>query len=87
MVSYNMQSHQWYVQLLRTRVSRVVRDNCEDVLIALVLLGGLSLIHGTLIRIDASEAFKHYFSNLHEWAVLSAYTVVGVKGLVRVVRD
>jgi hypothetical protein len=82
-----MPSHEWYEPLLRTRAWRIVLGICEDVLIALALLVGLSLIHRILIRTDASEAFKHYFSNLHEWLALCTYTVVGVKGIVRVIRD
>lgn len=86
MASHNLSRRVWYGQILRARVTRIVIGIGEDVLITLVLLGGLSLIHVTLARIDASEAFKLYFSDLHEWTVLCAYTVVGLKGILRLIR-
>ena len=86
MASQNLSRRGWYGQILRARVTRIVIGVGEDVLIALVLLGGLSLIHVTLTWIDASEAFKQYFSDLHEWTVLCTYTVVGLKGIMRIIR-
>lgn len=86
MASQNLLRRGWYGQILRARVTRIVIGVGEDVLIALVLLGGLSLIHVALIWIDASEAFKQYFSNLHEWTVIFAYAVVALKGIIRLFR-
>jgi len=77
----------WLRRILRARVIRNVIGVGEDVLIALSLLGGMSLIHLTLTRIDASEAFKQYFSNYHEWIVLGSNAVVGLKGIVRIFKD
>jgi hypothetical protein len=86
MASQNVSRRGWYGQILRARVTRIIKGVGEDVLIALALLGGLSIIHVTLTWIDASEAFKQYFSALHEWTVACTYTVVGLKGIMRIIR-
>lgn len=86
MASCNLLRRGWLGRILRARVTRIVIGVGEDVLIALALLEGLSLIHVTLIRVDASEAFKQYFSDFHEWMVLCTYAVVGLKGIMRIIR-
>lgn len=78
--------HRWYVEVSRSRVARTVLDIAADILITLVLLAGLSLVHSTLSRIDASDGFKQYFSRFHEWMALIAYVVVAAKGVVRIVK-
>ncbi len=70
--------------LARSKSFRIILDIGMDMLIAMALLFALSTVHDYLMGIQASPAFKEYFSNCHEWTCLGTYGLLCIKGLIRI---
>jgi hypothetical protein len=76
------------VALVHERVvrimARIAGDIAVEVLLALLLLAGLSAVHLVLSLAEGSQEFKHYFGTLHEFSVILVYTMIVLKGLIRI---
>jgi hypothetical protein len=68
----------------RWRVTRIATGIAEDVVITACLLVGLKVIHGVLLRVDASDQFKEFFDRLHECSCIGGGVLVSIRGLYRI---
>lgn len=55
-----------------------------EVLLTLILLLGLRAVEHVLPHSGGSEEFKFWFSGIHQFFILFAYTMIALKGLIRI---
>jgi len=72
---------EWLQALVRSDLAKILRNIGEGVIIACAILGGLTLVHGFMLRSTVSDGFREAFISFHELIAFFTYAWVSITSL------
>jgi hypothetical protein len=73
----------WLKALAQSNLAQTLGGLVEEFVVGCFVLLGVTVLHGLLLRTEASDVFIALFGAVHEGTSLGTYTVVCIRSVLR----